>query len=62
MGAERSFDVRSVMDVIYGENSTNKCSMFVRGSEGKRKAQECEVIRDTKDDKNYTTFWEKENK
>lgn len=52
-----SFDVRSVMDILYGEKSKSSGG-FIRGTDGKKAIQECEIIRNDNNN-GYTSFWRK---
>lgn len=52
-----SFDVESVMNIIYGESSESKYSTFICGRDGKKAVREGEVITNKDKDRDYTTFW-----
>lgn len=54
-----SFDVRSVMDILYGERSDGSGGQFICGADGKKAIREGEVIRYSEDNKDYTSFWRK---
>lgn len=57
MGEKISFDVKSIMDVIYGEGSSRIDSRFIFSDEGKQKLQEGEQIHLSEKDKNHSSFW-----
>lgn len=54
-----SYDVRSVMDILYGEESDNTNGAFVCANDGKQAAQEDEVIQLPRENRDYSTFWRK---
>lgn len=63
---EENFDVRSVMDILYGENPNNyfKHKGFASAVNGKKAIREEEIIRNTSEEENaltrkkdYTSFW-----
>lgn len=54
-----SFDVGSVMDILYGERSGGNVGQFICGADGKKVIREGEVIRDPEKPRDYTTFWRK---
>lgn len=56
---DNSIDVKSIMDLIYGESSNCTDIRFVYADEGKQIAQEDEVIQLPEKDKNYSSFWRK---
>lgn len=62
MEDERTYDVGSVMDILYGGSPGRKYSKFVCGSDGKKTIQECEIVCNTEDNKKYPTFWRKKDK
>lgn len=41
---EKSFDIRSVMDILYGEEYKNTDGTFICADDGKQKALKAEVI------------------
>ncbi|MDE5830356.1 MAG: hypothetical protein K2H53_01340 [Clostridia bacterium] len=59
MGKKKSFEIDSVMDILYGEESSDRYSQFVSGDEGKQQAQEDEVIHISEKDMDYTSFYRK---
>lgn len=54
-----SFEVTTVMDILYGERSDGSDGQFICGDDGKMAIQEGEVIRNAEDNHNYTSFWTK---
>lgn len=54
-----SFDVRSVMDILYGEESRSTDGAFICADDGKQKALKAEVIQLPEEEKNYSSFWRK---
>lgn len=56
---EKSFDVKSIMDVLYDESSSRTDSRFVFAEEGKQIAERDEVIHLDKEEKDYSSFWRK---
>lgn len=58
MGNE-SFDVRSVMDILYGGGSDDTSGKFVCASDGKPATREGEVVRNSENTKDYSSFWRK---
>ena len=58
MGEKISFDVKSIMDVMYGESSSSHIdSRFIFADEGKQKLQEGEQIHLSEKDKGHSSFW-----
>lgn len=57
-----SFDVESVMDILYGESPSSKYSQFISGDDGKKKIRDGEVIRNSEKDRDYTSFWRNKDK
>lgn len=51
-----SFDVNSVMNVLYND-PIHKDSRFIFADEGKKKLREGEYINSSKKDRNYSSFW-----
>lgn len=56
-GKKVSFDVRSVMDILYGEGAANTDGAFICANDGKRRAQDGEVIYLSDEEEDYSTFW-----
>ena len=56
---EKSIDVKSIMDMLYGESSKRVDSRFIFAHEGNKVAQEDEVIHLPKKDKDYSSFYGK---
>lgn len=54
-----SFDVKSVMDILYGEEPNNTIGTFVCANDGKQAAGKDEVIHLPKENRDYSTFWRK---
>lgn len=57
MEGKKSFDVKSIMDVLYDEGSSRTDSRFVYAEDGKQILQEDEVIHLDKKDRDYSSFW-----
>lgn len=56
-----SFDVDSVMDILYDDRSESSDGQFICGADGKKAIRESEVIRN-KNNNDYTSFWRKKPK
>lgn len=52
-----SFDVKSVMDILYGEESVNPDGAFICANDGKKIARDEEIIHLPKENRDYSTFW-----
>lgn len=57
-GKKVSFDVRSVMDILYGEGAADTDGAFICANDGKKRAQDGEVIH-LSNEEDYSTFWTK---
>lgn len=53
------FEIRSVMDILYGEGSRDMDGAFICANDGKKRAQDNELIHLSDKDIDYSTFWSK---